>query len=185
MRDYQEFYAKTFLNFKKIPVFESDGNNDERFIADVLLSFKIYDAHNENRKQPRETEEFSISSAVINNTLKTFVIMVNEINNLKNNESTGSIHFFDSAVANSDKNGVGFVFTQQENNDLIIKIEFKSKDRESLIIRTSNTQFYAAIIDFVNLTLELINNMTHIPLDFKELTTIRLYNVIAVIPLLP
>lgn len=185
MRDYQEFYAKTFLNYKKIPEYESSKKNGERFIADILLSFKIYDAPNENRRQPRETEELSISSVVINSTLKSLVSMVNEINNLKNNESTGSISFFESTDATTEKNGVGFIFTQQENNDLTIKIEFKSNNDETLLIRTSSNQFYAAIIDFVNLTLELINNMEQIPLNFKELTTIRLYNVIAVIPLLP
>jgi len=184
MRNYQDYYAKTFLNFRKIPEYESDGNNGERFTADILLSFKFYDLLDDNRKRPRTVEEFSISSVVINRTLKTLVNMVEEINNLKNSESTGCITFFES-IAVADKNGVVFTFTQKENNDLTIKIEFKSNESETLLIRTSNTQFYAVIIDFVNLTLELINNMGHIPPEFKELTTIRLYNVIAVIPLLP
>ena len=184
MRNYQDYFAKTFLNFKKIPEYESDGKNSERFTADIHLLFKFYDIPDENRKRPRNVEEFSISSVVINRTLETLVTMVDEINKLKNGESTGSITFFESTVA-AEISGVVFTFTQQGKNDIKIKIEFKSNENETLLIRTSNTQFYAAIIDFVNLTLEIINNMTHIPPKFKELTTIRLYNVIAVIPLLP
>ena len=87
MRNYQDYYAKIFLNFKKIPEYERDGKDGERFTADILLSFKFYDLPDENRKRPRTIEEFSISTVVINRTLKTLVTMVDEINNLKNSES--------------------------------------------------------------------------------------------------
>ncbi len=191
MKDFTKFNSRVILNFETLPEYEKNNHLGETLSANlsVVLNFnqnyrslEILDGSKRDRQINLE-EEFLISLIDISQTLDYLSQLIELIYNLKYGSSTKNLTPFISIDSDPDDLGIWWTFTRdkkQPGEDLFIQIDFRTK--ETICIKTTYDSFYSTLMDFANLALELINNMK-IPIDYQESTIIRLYNLIAAIPL--
>ncbi|MHA1727620.1 MAG: hypothetical protein ACTSWY_02675 [Promethearchaeota archaeon] len=181
MKDYEEFFARINYSFSKKPKYEDDEYLGEILTADLIISLNIY----ENSQSSRiiKEEEFIISIVGLSQSLDFISNVIEQIINLKNEESTKNLTPFISVDGDPEDLGVWFTYSRKGETDLFIQIDFRVSFKEQILIRTTLSHFFSSIMDFMNLSIELIKNINNMPKKYKENLLIRYNDIISALPL--
>ncbi|MHA1727621.1 MAG: hypothetical protein ACTSWY_02680 [Promethearchaeota archaeon] len=185
IKNYENLLGRISFNFAKIPKYKFYKHLGEVLSADLLVSFIFHENKDKNGtiSEIEEEKELIIHSVDIAKSLDQIVKAVKQIKKLKDKQSIRN-NLFISLKAEQSKNedsSVLFKFTRKNYTDL--HIEINSKKQGKVLVKTSHSIFYSSMMDFANITLELIKNLNSMGEKFEESISVRLYNIIANLPL--